>query len=215
VRGLLITVEGGEGVGKSTQAALLATRLRDAGLEVRETREPGSTPAGDRIRALLLDPAARLSPLAELLLYEASRAELMAAVIMPALDRGETIVCDRFVDSTTAYQGYGRGLSVAMVRSLNLVATSGRLPDATVVLAHDLDLGLERATRGGADRLEREPRDFHSRVVEGFREIAATEPERVITVDADGAPDEVAVRVWEALSAVPALHSRLDEPDTP
>lgn len=215
MRGLFITIEGGEGAGKSTQATLLADRLRGAGHQVCETREPGGTPAGDRIRGLLLDPAARVSPLAELLLYEASRAQLVAEVIAPALERGETVVCDRFFDSTTAYQAYGRGLDPETVRMLNLVATSGLVPDATVLLVHDLDEGLLRATQRGADRMELEPRDFHSLVAEGFRAIATAEPDRVVTVAGTGAPDDVARRVWDALASLPALRTRLGKPRTP
>jgi dTMP kinase len=214
VRGLFITIEGGEGAGKSTQAMLLADRLREAGHQVLETREPGGTPAGDRIRGLLLDPAARVSPLAELLLYEASRAQLVIDVILPALERGEAVVCDRFFDSTTAYQAYGRGLDPETVRTLNLVATSGLVPDATVVLVHDLDAGLLRATRTGADRIEMESRDFHSRVAEGFRNVAATEPDRVVTVAGAGDPDDVARRVWDALASLPATGARLGKPRT-
>ena len=214
MRGLFITVEGGEGVGKSTQAALLATRLREAGLGVCEAREPGGTAAGDSVRALLLDPSARLAPLAELLLYEASRAELVTEVVTPAMDRGETVVCDRFFDSSTAYQAYGRGLDPATVGALNLIATGDLVPDATVLLVHDLDEGLARATRGGADRMELEARAFHARVSEGFREIAIAEPGRVVTVDATGAPDLVAQRVWDALSALPAVRDRLAKPRT-
>ncbi len=214
MRGLFITIEGGEGAGKSTQATLLADRLREAGHHVCETREPGGTPAGDRIRGLLLDPAARVSPLAELLLYEASRAQLVGEVIAPALERGETVVCDRFFDSTTAYQAYGRGLDPETVRELNLTATSGLVPDATVLLVHDLDAGLLRATQGGADRIELESRDFHSLVAEGFRTVAVAEPDRVVTVAGTGAPEEVARRVWDALASLPPLRARLGKPRT-
>ena len=151
-------------------------------------------------------------PLAELLLYEASRAELVTKVIAPALERGETVVCDRFFDSTTAYQAHGRGLDREMVRSLNVVATGSLVPDVTVLLAHDLDEGLARATRGAADRMELQTRAFHARVSEGFRKVAAAEPDRVVTVDASGTPDLVAQRVWEALSALPAVRERVPRP---
>jgi dTMP kinase len=205
VSGLFITVEGGEGVGKSTQTALLASRLAGEGVTVVETREPGGTPTGDRIRAILLDPSGHIAPRTELLLYEASRAEIVSAVIAPALDRGEAVVCDRFFDSTTAYQAYGRGLDVAAVDSLNLQATSGLRPDVTVLLTLDLDEAMRRATHGGADRMEAESLAFHRRVIDGFATIAAAEPDRVVVVDAGGAADDVAERVWDAVAGHPAF----------
>ncbi|MDO8963751.1 MAG: dTMP kinase [Coriobacteriia bacterium] len=207
VRGLFVTVEGGEGVGKSTQARALAERFRHAGRDVLETREPGGTPVGDRIRSLLLDPDAEMAPRTELFLYEASRAELTATVIAPALDRGTVVVCDRFYDSTTAYQAFGRGLDRAEVEALNLSATGGLRPDVTVLLTADpsggsldVEATLRRATHGGADRMERESLDFHRRVHEGFLTIAGAEPERFVVVDASGTVDEVAAAVWAALS---------------
>lgn len=203
--GLFITIEGGEGVGKSTQSHLLAVRLREQGRVVLETREPGGTPVGDRIRALLLDPDASMAPRTELFLYEAARAELTAAVIAPALARGETVVCDRFFDSTTAYQAWGRGLDGDSVATLNLEATGGLAPDVTVLLALELDEAMRRATRGGADRIEAESLDFHRRVIEGFESIAAARSDRVVRVDALGTVDEVARRVWAAVSSHPAL----------
>ncbi|MDT8434805.1 MAG: dTMP kinase, partial [Anaerosomatales bacterium] len=135
VRGVFITIEGCEGTGKSTQAALLAEALREAGLSVTEVREPGGTLVSEAVRDLLLDPAHDgLDPRAEILLYEASRAELVSRVIRPALASGGAVVCDRFFDSTTAYQGYGRGLPLDQVVRLNQFATSGMVPDITIVL---------------------------------------------------------------------------------
>jgi len=214
VSGIFITVEGGEGVGKSTQARRLAERLRAHDLFVLELREPGGTPIGDRIRAIVLDhPGVMISPRAELLLYEAARAELTANVIVPALERGEAVVCDRFFDSSTAYQGYARGLGARLVGELNLAATGGLRPDLTVLLTLDSDAALKRAVRGGADRIEAESSAFHRAVAEGFAAIAAAEPERVVTVDATGSEDEVAARVWAAVAAHPA--SRRAHPDRP
>jgi len=205
VSGQLITIEGGEGVGKSTQAGLLAERLRAAGATVLELREPGGTPVGDRVRAIVLDhPGFTISPRAELLLYEAARAELTATVIVPALERGEVVVCDRFFDSSTAYQGYGRGLGAEMVRTLNLAATGGVRPDLTVLLSLETGEALRRATTGGADRIEAESIEFHRAVIAGFTEIAAAEPQRFVTVDASGTVEDVAERVWAAVSAHPA-----------
>lgn len=207
MRGVFITMEGGEGVGKSTQARMLADRLRAAGATVTETREPGGTPVGDRIRALLLDPEAHMSPATELLLYEASRAEIVSAVIEPALARGEVVISDRFYDSTIAYQAYGRGLDVDLICALNWNATGGLRPDLTVYLAMPLEAAMPRATQGGADRMESESLAFHAKVLDGFEQIASGEPERVLRVDAGGSVEEVAGRVWDAVSVHPAFPS--------
>jgi dTMP kinase len=213
MRGIFITIEGGEGVGKSTQSRLLANRLRDAGLTVLETREPGGTPTGDRIRALLLDPAAHISPAAELLLYEASRAQLVSEVIRPALDAGTTVLCDRFYDSTTAYQAFGRGLDAETIHGLNAAATGGLTPDITVYLALPVQDAMPRATRGGADRIEGEPPDFHHRVLAGFEAIVAAEPDRVVRLGAAGTPEEVAARVWDVVSQHRAVKPALSGPE--
>lgn len=210
-RGLFITIEGGEGVGKSTQSRLLADRLHDAGATVVRTREPGGTPVGDRIRALLLDPDSNMAPGTELLLYEASRAELVSTVIEPALRRGEWVVCDRFYDSTTAYQAYGRGIDEELIHALNMTATAGLRPDVTVLLSLPVDVAMERATRGGADRMESESLEFHRGVIRGFEAIAGAEPGRVLRIEADGAVDEVAAAVWSAVAAHPAVVVALGE----
>jgi dTMP kinase len=211
--GVFITIEGGEGVGKSTQARLLVDRLHAAGATVLRTREPGGTPVGDRIRELLLDPAARMAPSTELLLYEASRAELVSTVIEPALARGESVVCDRFYDSTTAYQAYGRGIDAELIHALNMTATGGVRPDATVYLALPVEDAMPRATHGGADRMEAESLDFHRRVVEGFEAIAAAEPGRVLRIDARGDVCDVAARVWSAVAGHPAVQRSLSGSD--
>lgn len=206
VRGVFITIEGCEGTGKSTQAALLAETLREAGLSVTEVREPGGTPVSEAVRNLLLDRAHDgLDPQAEILLYEASRAELVSRVIRPALASAGAVVCDRFFDSTTAYQGYGRGLPLDQVIRLNQFATSGMVPDITIVLDLDPAEGLARATGGGADRLEAEELGFHERVRHGFLAIAAEEPERVVVVSAAGTPTEVSQRVLEAVGRLSVL----------
>lgn len=200
--GRLITFEGGEGTGKSTQIALLADALEAQGYAVRTLREPGATAVGEAVRAILLDAAhADMSPRAELLLYEAARAQLVDAVIRPALEAGEVVLLDRFYDSSTAYQGYGRGLPLAEVSALNGAATAGLVPDLTLVLDIDPEEGLRRATaHGGADRLESETLEFHRRVRAGYQAIAAAEPDRVLLIDADGTPDEVAERVRGAVA---------------
>lgn len=205
VPGVFVTFEGGEGVGKTTQMKEVARRLREVGREVFELREPGGTPVGDRIRALLLEPGDGMDPVTELLLYEASRAEVVREVISPALARGAAVLCDRFTDSTLAYQGYGRGLDLADIRTLNAVASAGVTPDVTILLATDVHVGLTRATQGGADRIEGESAAFHAKVSAGFHVIAADEPQRVLVVDASGGFEEVTARVWAALSEHPAL----------
>lgn len=209
-RGVFITFEGGEGSGKSTQIARLANRLEAAGVRVRSLREPGGTEQGEALRAMLLDPDhTGLDAIAELLLYEASRAQLVADVIEPALEAGEIVLCDRFYDSTTAYQGFARGLSLERIRTLNEIATNGLVPDRTIVLDIDPVLGVERATADGADRLEGESVAFHEAVRQGFLTVALEDPERVRVVDASGTPDEVAEAIADALSIVPVLAEAL------
>lgn len=209
-RGVFITFEGGEGSGKSTQIARLAHRLDAAGVPVRALREPGGTEQGEALRAMLLNPDhTGLDSIAELLLYEASRAQLVADVIEPALEAGEVVLCDRFYDSTTAYQGFARGLPLDRIRQLNEIATNGLVPDRTIVLDIDPALGIERATTDGADRLEGESVAFHESVRRGFLAIAAEEPGRVRVIDASGTPDEVAEAVADALCIVPVLAEAL------
>ena len=209
-RGAFITFEGGEGSGKSTQISRLARRLEAAGVPVRVLREPGGTRVGEAVRALLLDPEhSGLDATAELLLYEASRAQLVADVIAPALDAGEIVICDRFYDSTTAYQGYARGLSLDHIRELNAIAALGLVPDRTIVLDIEPATGIERATRCGADRLEGESLAFHRAVRDGFLAIASEQPARMRVVDASGDLGDVAGRVAAALADLPALAKAL------
>lgn len=206
VRGVFITVEGCEGTGKSTQVALLAEALRETGLVVTEVREPGGTPVSEVVRTVLLNREHDgLDPRAELLLYEASRAELVSRVIRPALAAGGAVICDRFFDSTTAYQGYGRELPLDQVVRLNQFAASGLVPDLTIVLDLDPAEGLTRATGSGVDRLEAEHLTFHERVREGFLKIAADDPDRVVVVPATGSPAQVAERVLAAVRTLPVL----------
>lgn len=207
--GLLVTFEGGEGVGKSTQLSLFAQRLRGFSDHVLTLREPGGTPVGDAVRHILLEPGDGMDPVAELLLYEASRAELVSAVMAPALARGAAVLCDRFTDSTVAYQGFGRGLGRALVEDANAIATGGLVPDVTILLLGDVDTGLTRATLHTADRIEREPSGFHRRVAEGFSKIASAEPGRVLVVDATGTIGDVEARVWAAASSHPAVDAWL------
>lgn len=194
--GVFITLEGGEGVGKTTQQALLVERLRQEGYACLCTREPGGTALGKTLRELLLhgDP---FSPLAELLLYAADRAEHVSKVIAPALAAGQVVVCDRFTDSTLAYQGYGRGLDLEKIRQLNHLATGGLQPHLTLWLDLPPEVGLARAK--ARDRLEQERLEFHRRVYQGFQALAAAEPQRIVRVDAQGSPAEVAARLWSVV----------------
>lgn len=198
--GLLITFEGGDGSGKSTQITRLAERLRARGLDVRTFREPGGVSpgdAGERIRDIVLDPVhAELDPRAELLLYVASRAQLVAAHYRPALAEGAIVLCDRYADSSVAYQGYGREvLPVEDVRELNRIATGGLVPDLTLLLDIDAAAGLAQATASGADRLEQAGHDFHERVRAGYLAMAIAEPERIKLVGR-ASVDEVERAIW-------------------
>ncbi len=202
MRGLLITFEGGEGSGKTTQLKALLAHLRSAGRDVVETRDPGGTPIGKHIRGLLLDRQnAGMAPAAELFLYEASRAQLAHEVIRPALTRGRIVLCDRFTDSTVAYQGCGRGLDLTLIGRLNALATEGLCPDLTFLLDLDPAVGLARATQRVTeleerhDRIEEELLAFHQRVRSGYRAIAAAEPERVVVLDASRGMAEIEDRI--------------------
>jgi dTMP kinase len=210
VQGAFITFEGGEGSGKSSQIARLSRRLEAAGVAVHVLREPGGTAVGEAVRTLLLDPNhSGLDAVAELLLYEASRAQLVADVIKPALSAGEVVICDRFFDSTMAYQGFARGLPLTRIRELNAMATGGLAPDRTILLDVEPEIGIERATRHSTDRLEGESMAFHQCVRHGFLSIAAEDPHRVRLVDANDTPEAVAEAVAAALCDLPALAEAL------
>ncbi len=200
-RGTFITLEGVDGSGKSTQASLLVERLREQRREVVALREPGGTPISEKIRALLLDPEnAEMADECELLLYEASRAQLVREVIEPALLRGAIVVCDRFYDSTHAYQHGGRGLSDALVSRANELGCCGLSPDVTLVLDIDPAAALARATAQGADRLEAEGLAFQQRVRKDYLALAKADPARVRVIDAAGDPELVAGRIDAALA---------------
>ena len=200
-RGTFITLEGVDGSGKSTQASLLVERLREQRREVVALREPGGTPISEKIRALLLDPEnAEMADECELLLYEASRAQLVREVIEPALQRGAIVVCDRFYDSTHAYQHGGRGLSDALVSRANELGCCGLSPDVTLVLDIDPAAALARATAQGADRLEAEGLAFQQRVRKDYLALAQADPARVRVIDAAGDPELVAGRIDAALA---------------
>ncbi|MFN2471980.1 MAG: dTMP kinase [Gaiellaceae bacterium] len=196
---MFVTFEGVDGAGKTTQVELLASHLREAGREVVVTREPGGTALGERVRDLLLR-GEDMSAWAEAALFTAARAELVAEVIAPALERGAWVVCDRYVDSSLAYQGIARGLGVDAVLELNTQPTNALLPDRTYVL---LVGEAESARRVGSDgdRIEREGGDFRTRVADAYRELAARFPERIVALDGTLPPEDVARAVREDLAA--------------
>jgi len=212
-RGKFITFEGPEGAGKTTQARRLLARLESAGRQVLYTREPGGTPTGEAIREVLqYDKAGEpICPETEVLLFAASRAQLVRKVILPALMKGTFVICDRFADSTTAYQGYGRGFPIDQMLAINDFAIGGAVPDITILLDVDLNIGFERlATRKGTqlmlegqlDRIEREARAFHERVRKGYLELAKRWPERFKIIDARRDENAVEKDVWELICHV-------------
>lgn len=196
--GKFITFEGPEGAGKSTQIQLCAEYLRSRGLEVVTTREPGGTPLAEQLRSILKTHSGseKLHPETELLLMESARSQHMRELILPALERGAVVLCDRFYDSTTAYQGAARNIDRDLIDDLNLFASAFRRPDMTFLLDLDVESGFRRAgkrseTAGEYDRFEAENRSFHLRVREAFLAIADAEKERVKVIDAASSPDEV------------------------
>jgi dTMP kinase len=200
-RGHFITLEGGEGAGKTTQAELLANALAAAGVPVLRTREPGGAPGAELLREVLLGGSVEWSATAETLLHFAARAEHVAKTIGPALDAGTWVVCDRFYDSTMAYQGYGQGADRSAITML--IALLGIVPDVTLVLdvGDDVAVARQMARGADADRYERLDAFFHARVRQGFRDIAAAEPHRCVLVPAGGTIAEVHAAIMQALGA--------------
>ena len=208
--GKFITLEGPEGSGKSTQAKTLIQRLAERGIEAVYTREPGGTALGEAIRNILQHNQAGEAPCerAELLLFEASRNQLVEKVIRPSLGKGIWVICDRFMDSTTAYQGYGRALPVEEIQAINRFTINGVSPDLTLLLDLDVATGFARIAqryiaRGEtADRFEQEERSFHERVREGYLKLAKEEPHRFRIINAAQEPDTVATSIWDTVTDV-------------
>lgn len=194
--GLFVTLEGGEGAGKSALAAALGERVQAAGGALVATFEPGGTPLGATIREQLLDPDRSLLPWTETFLFMADRSEHVARVIRPALGRGAVVICDRFSDSTLAYQGYGRSLDPALLAALNRHACDGLEPDLTLLLDLPARVGLERARAQQSDRIGAETVEFHARVVAGFQRLAAAAPGRIHSIDATRPFEDVLQAAW-------------------
>ena len=206
MRGKFITFEGGEGTGKSTQAAILAVRLESLGLRVLRTREPGGSPGAEIIRYVLLSGAAKpLGPEAEAMLFAAARDDHVHCTIEPALAAGKWVVCDRFVDSTRVYQGNLGNVDARLIRGLERLSIGGLMPDLTLVLDVPIEVGLERVSlrSGGSDldRFEAESWEFHEKLREAYRALAAEEPLRCVIIDASAATDEVASRIWNVVTS--------------
>ncbi len=210
--GIFITFEGDDGVGKSTHVGILADSLRSMGFDVLCLREPGNTRIGEALRALLLDAAnTEMADECELLIYEAARAQMVREVLLPALDAGKVVICDRFTDSTCAYQAAGRGLDAGFVDAVNAFATDGLRPDLTVLM--ELPDGAERARRiqerGEADRLELAGEGFHERVSRAFRSLPDAHPERVVRIATADDAEATAQRVLDAVCArIPEIGGR-------
>ena len=210
-RGMFVTFEGIEGCGKTTQMGLAAERLASEGHPVVQTREPGGTRIGEQIRSVLLSPEhGNMSPVAELLLYEACRAQLIAELVRPELEKGSLVLCDRYFDATTAYQGYGRGLDLDLIERLNDAAGQGIAPDLTILLDCTVEEGFERirsryqdqSRQGGQsapDRMETEDRAFHERIRNGYLTLAEKHGHRIRVVDASGGLEGVNGKVMDCL----------------
>ncbi|MFH1382595.1 MAG: dTMP kinase [Chloroflexota bacterium] len=195
---LFITFEGGEGSGKSVQAKALYRKMVRLNIPAVFTHEPGGTPLGEKLaRWLKWSQGQYMSPLAELLIFNASRTQLIEEVIQPGLNDGKVVICDRYVDSTIAYQGYGRGLDLAMVEAVTAIATRGIKPDLTVLLDLPVEEGLARKRKQKPDRFEQEEIDFHQRVRQGFLKLAESEPDRWLVIDARQSRAKIAGIIWE------------------
>ncbi|HOJ09189.1 MAG TPA: dTMP kinase [Clostridiales bacterium] len=192
-RGLFISVEGIDGSGKTTQIGLMKSYLEEKGYEVIVTREPGGTSIGEKIRSILLDPQnSEMDQVTEMLLYASARAQIIHELIKPAIDKGKIVICDRFLDSSYAYQGYGRGIDIELITRVNSVAVCGIMPDITFLFDIVPETALKRRFASSTpDRIEREELDFYTRVYNGYKELAALYPERIKIISTDKSPEDV------------------------
>ncbi len=198
---LFITFEGGEGCGKSIQAKTLYNKLYKSSIPAILTYEPGGTPLGDEIcRLLKWNGDLDITPLTELLMFNASRSQLVDKVIKPNLVEGKVVICDRFFDSTTVYQGYGRGLNPESIQTINDTATQGLYPDLTILLDLPVDAGFKRLNKNKQDRFENEDAIFHEKVRQGYLELAANEPKRFLVIDARQSKEVIANIIWQKVS---------------
>lgn len=201
-RGIFISIEGPDGSGKSTQIENIKEFFHDKNMDIIFTREPGGTPIGERIRGIILDrKCSEMDPMTEAMLYAAARAQHVAQVIRPALEKGKIVICDRFVDSSIAYQGYGRKLGEA-VASINHFAIKECMPDMTILLKLDPSVGKHRISEDQQDRLEAEREAFHQEVYKGYLELEKNFPERIIGIDADRGIDEIKIDIYEKLEKI-------------
>jgi dTMP kinase len=206
-RGFFITFEGCEGCGKSTQTRLLCNRLQHNKIATVLTQEPGGTSLGNKVRSLLkVKRNIDISPLAELFLFNSCRSQLVADVINPALDSGKVVICDRFADSTLVYQGYGRGLDLKLITSVNAIATGGLEPDLTVLLDTDPELGLQRKRNSADDRFEAENIAFHCKIRDGYLNLAQKKPGRWLVVESGQTIAHISDIIWDRI--IPIIHSR-------
>jgi dTMP kinase len=198
---LFITFEGGEGCGKSVQAKALYDRLCQKAIPAILTHEPGGTPIGDELcRLLKWSGDFDITPMTELLLFNAARSQLVSQVIKPGLEKGRVVICDRFADSTTVYQGYGRGLDLKTVRQVNSTATRGLMPDLTLLLDLSVEAGSARQRQKKKDRFEKQNTAFHQRIRQGYLKLAAEEPQRWLVIDASKDKEEIAEIIWQKVS---------------
>lgn len=212
-KGFFITFEGGEGAGKSIQVEILTSHLHEEGYQLVVTREPGGTQIGEQIRVITHDPEnVDLDPVAEAYLMSAARAQHVTEIIKPALDAGKIVVCDRFVDSSIAYQGYGRKLGPDVIAKLNELAVDGAIPDLTLFLNISAEVGMKRRGKTQKrDRLDLQQADFYKRVHAGYLQLAKQHPDRFVVIDASRTIEKVAIEIWdvvkERLNSIPGINS--------
>jgi dTMP kinase len=207
---LFITFEGGEGCGKSTQTRVLQDKLEKLAVPSIRIREPGGTALGERVRYILKQSTQiQISALTELILFNASRSQLVSEVILPNLNSGKTVICDRFADSTVAYQSYARGLDITTVLNMNRIATQGLKPDLTILLDIAPEIGLSRKPEGANDRFEKEKLAFHRKVRVGFLDLAAKEPGRWVVIDATLPRRKIAGLIWDEVSERLNINSQI------